>query len=59
MAWETEKSRAFLTPFPSTAGVTVVIPTTNSDDNVSSQTDGHFHNAVQASPDPKTTGDKA
>ena len=59
MAWGADKSRAFLTPFPSTAGVTVVIPTTNSDDNVSSQTDGHFHNAVQVSPDPKTTGDKA
>ena len=59
MAWEADKSRAFLTPFPSTTGVTVMIPTTNSDDDVFSQTENHFYNAVQVAPDPKTTGDKA
>lgn len=59
LGWEIDKHRAFLNPFPSTTGTTVVIPTANSGDDVFPQTDGHFHNAVQVAPDPNTTGDKA
>lgn len=47
--WEDEKHVAFLTPFPNTPGVTVVIPKTNLGDNVFALTDVEYHELLAAS----------
>jgi len=57
--WEIDEHGAFLTPFLKAIGVTVVMPGTNSDDDVFSQEDDYFHNAERVVSYPTTTGDKA
>lgn len=46
--WEDDKHLAFLTPFPNTPGVTVVIPKTNFGDYVFSLTDEQYDDLLYA-----------
>ena len=47
--WEDENYLAFLTPFPNTPGVTVVIPKTNPGDNIFQIKDDQYIGLLEAS----------
>jgi diadenosine tetraphosphate (Ap4A) HIT family hydrolase len=46
--WEDQKHVAFLTPFPNTPGLTVVIPRINHGDNIFSLNDSEYHELLDA-----------
>jgi diadenosine tetraphosphate (Ap4A) HIT family hydrolase len=46
--WEDEAYLAFLTPYPSTPGLTVVIPKQNTGDYVFSLSDENYHGLLEA-----------
>lgn len=48
VVWEDEKYLAFLTPFPNTPGLTVVIPKQNPGDYVFSLNDDAYHGLLSA-----------
>lgn len=47
--WEDERHMAFLTPFPNTPGLTLVIPKTNIGDYAFNLTDDQYKDLMQAS----------